>query len=397
MNANMPETDQTAPIDHSGQKDESVQKSQKSGSVHDGGGAHSGHHHSHHHHSRSHARKRRKMIAATVAVILVVCLATGGLLAQNWQHQKNLGVTVSNSEESGDSGSSENTLTGSYREVVYNGETYTYNNLVTCILYAGIDSTGPLESAAVYGNKARADSIELVVLDKYNQKLSVLAINRDTMTEIRLYSSTGNDDGLYTSHLGYAYSWGDGGEVSCENLCEAVSLLLGGIPILQYVVTNKDSMTWINDLVGGVTVTVPNSELEEQYPELTEGAVVTLDETNVTAFLQYRDTSEDFTNEGRMDRQQAYITAYIQLLQQMDLDAFEDAWASMEEMEDYLQTSVTKSQYLDLAELVLSLDFSEGDYIQLAGEDEAGDLHDEFWVDEEALQETILDLFYISD
>ncbi|MCD8015069.1 MAG: LCP family protein [Lachnospiraceae bacterium] len=347
------------------------------------------------------------MIAYTAAIIFVAVLATGGVLVRTWQNQKNLQVTagsvgddeeskgVEDSESSDDSGSTSDMATGSYREVVYNGETYTYNNLVTCILYAGVDSTGEMKSSSSYGYKARADSIELVVLDKYNQRISVLAINRDTMTEVRRYRISGKDDGLYTTHIGYAYYWGDGGEASCENLCEAVSLLLGGVPILQYVVTNKDSMTWINDLVGGVTVTVPNSELEELYPEFAEGAVVTLDDTNVSAFLQYRDTSEDFTNEGRMDRQQVYITAYIEQVQQMDLDAFEDAWESMEEMEGYVQTSVTKSQYLDLAELVLSLDFSDGNYIQLAGEDEAGELHDEFLVDEEALQETIIDLFYI--
>lgn len=36
---------------------------------------------------------------------------------------------------------------------------------------------------------------------------------------------------------------------SCESLCEAVSLLFGEIPVNRYIVTNQDSMPYINNLV----------------------------------------------------------------------------------------------------------------------------------------------------
>lgn len=349
-----------------------------------------GHHHHHRHHHSSHSRrvKRRNFLLSSALIVLLVGGIAGVMIRQAWVRQQSLQVTAKNTYDMSEEG---------YREITVDGETWRYNNLVTTVLFAGIDSTGKMETSARYGSAARADSIELIVMDKYNSRLTIVAISRDTMTQIRRYSSIGNDDGLYTSHLGYAYTWGNGGTASCESLTEAVSLLFDGIPILDYVVMNQDSMVYVNDLVGGITVTVPNSELAEEYPELTEGAVVTLDESNVRAFLQYRDTSEDFSNEGRMERQQAYITAYIETVRQMSSSEIESAWESLTEMEDYLQTSITKNQYLELAELVQSLDFSESDYIQLSGEDEAGELHDEFYVDEEALQELILELFYIKD
>ncbi|MCC8100829.1 MAG: LCP family protein [Clostridiales bacterium] len=351
---------------------------------------HSRHHHRHHRHHSSHSRRarKRKIFLSSAAVVMVVIGIAFGLVRQAWIRQQSLQVTAENTYDVSAEG---------YREIESDGETWTYNNLVTTVLFAGVDSSGAMETSKRYGTAARADSIELIVMDKYNNRLSIVAINRDTMTEIRRYSSVGNDDGLYTSHLGYAYTWGNGGTASCKNLVEAVSLLFGEIPILDYVVMNQDSMVYVNDLVGGITVTVPNSELAGEYPELTEGAVVTLDETNVRAFLQYRDTSEDFSNVGRMERQQAYITAYIETVRQMSTSEIESAWDYLTEMEDYLQTSITRSQYLDLAELVQSLDFSEANYIQLEGEDEAGEYHDEFYVDEDALQELILDLFYIKD
>ena len=52
-----------------------------------------------------------------------------------------------------------------------------------------------MEATASYSNKARADSIALVVLDKKNEKMSIIALNRDTMTQIRRYTRSGSDMG----------------------------------------------------------------------------------------------------------------------------------------------------------------------------------------------------------
>lgn len=285
--------------------------------------------------------------------------------------------------------------TGSgYRDIIYEGKHYRYNSLITTVLYAGVDGTGKMEQTLQYGNKARADVISLVIMDKKHKKMTILPINRDTMTEVRRYSMNGNDNGMYTTHLGYAYSYGDGGKVSCENLCEAVSNLLSGIPIRKYVVTNQDSMPYINDLVGGITLTVPNGDLEEKYPGFTEGAEVTLDAENIRGFLQYRDTEEDFSNEGRMERQKAYVTAYIEKVCQMDTSEITNAWGSLEDMEDCLQTSITRNQYLDLAELLKETEFSEESFASIEGKDRMGELHDEFYPDEEALKKLVIDLFY---
>nr|WP_256444092.1 LCP family protein [Blautia sp. MSJ-19] len=251
-----------------------------------------------------------------------------------------------------------------------------------------------MEAKVQYGNKARADSIQLVVMDEKNARMSVVSVNRDTITDIRKYALDGTDLGLYKTHIGYAYTYGDGGEVSCQNLCEAVSLLFGGIPINRYVVTNLDSMPYINNLVGGVTVTVPNSDLEEEYPDMYEGAQVTLDDTTITPFLRSRDTEEAFSNDGRMERQRAYATAYMNKVQSMNQSQLEKMWDSMDSMKDYLQTSITRSQYISLVKLIKSSQLTDDSFIQLQGQDKEGELHDEFYADQDALQKLILDLFY---
>ena len=345
-----------------------------------------GHHHHHHgiwYRMRRWMRHNKKFAAAAALLCIVVLSAGGFFLLHSQKEQSRLHVTAGNSVD----------MKGGYRTITWKDKEYQYNSLITTILYAGLDSTDPLKASETYSNKARADSVSVVILDKKKKKMSILALNRDTMTEIRRYTRTGEDMGTYVSHLGYAYSYGDGGEVSCEDLKEAVEKLLG-ISIDEYAVTNQSSITSINDLVGGVTVTVPNDDLAAMYPELKKGAVVTLDDSNVKDFLQHRDTAADFSNEGRIERQQAYVTAYVDLLKNRLASEPDQLWQEIGQMNDYLQTSITKNKYLSLARLLEKVSFTDADYYRPTGKDSAGELHDEFYVDEDALQQLVIDLFY---
>ncbi len=345
-----------------------------------------GHHHHHHgiwYRMRRWMRHNKKFAAAAALLCIVVLSAGGFFLLHSRREQSRLHVTAGNSVD----------MKGGYRTITWKDKEYQYNSLITTILYAGLDSTDPLKASETYSNKARADSISVVILDKKKKKMSILALNRDTMTEIRRYTRTGEDMGTYVSHLGYAYSYGDGGEVSCEDLKEAVEKLLG-ISIDEYAVTNQSSITSINDLVGGVTVTVPNDDLAALYPELKKGAVVTLDDSNVKDFLQHRDTAADFSNEGRIERQQAYVTAYVDLLKNRLASEPDQLWQEIGQMNDYLQTSITKNKYLSLARLLEKVSFTDADYYRPTGKDSAGELHDEFYVDEDALKQLVIDLFY---
>lgn len=352
-------------------------------SSHSSGKGHHHHHHSIWYRMRRWMRHNKKFAAAAVLLCIVVLSAGGFFLLHSRREQSRLHVTAGNSVD----------MKGGYRTITWKDKEYQYNSLITTILYAGLDSTDPLKASETYSNKARADSVSVVILDKKKKKMSILALNRDTMTEIRRYTRTGEDMGTYVSHLGYAYSYGDGGEVSCEDLKEAVEKLLG-ISIDEYAVTNQSSITSINDLVGGVTVTVPNDDLAAMYPELKKGAVVTLDDSNVKDFLQHRDTAADFSNEGRIERQQAYVTAYVDLLKNRLASEPDQLWQEIGQMNDYLQTSITKNKYLSLARLLEKVSFTDADYYRPTGKDSAGELHDEFYVDEDALKQLVIDLFY---
>lgn len=345
----------------------------------------------HHHRRKSRLRrfqhwmkKNKKMLLCCAALCVGTAAAVTGGAMHSLNEQKGRQVTAGKASDTG----------AGYRYLTSNGKTYQYNNRITTILYAGLDSQDPLEQTAAYGDKARADSIMLLILDERSKEMSVLAISRDTMTDVHRYTRTGKDMGTYNTHLGYAYTYGDGGKASCENLERAVSDLIGGLPITYYLVSNQTSIPMINSLVGGVTVTVPNSDLADLHQELTEGNVVTLDGSNVRDFVQHRDIGETFSNSGRMERQKAFVQAFISQFRQTVKDDPNGVWDSLESMDKWMQTDITKSKYLSLTDTINQVSFADDSYYILEGTDSQGELHDEFNYDEDALQELILRLFY---
>ena len=338
----------------------------------------------HHHRKSRHQRKKQKMLILGLAAAVAFVGLAATVVINKLKEQKNYHVTGANSVDVG----------AGYRYTEYNGKKYQYNNRVTTLLYAGLDSFDELKQTATYGDKARADSIMLIVLDEVSKKMSVVAINRDTMTEVHRFSRKGDELGVYVTHLGYAYTNGDGGEASCENLKTAVSTLFNNLPIDGYMVSNQTSIVMINDLVGGVTVTVPNDDLAAKYPELTTGNVVTLDESNVRAYVQQRDTAVDFSNEGRIERQKSFVLSFMDEFGTMVKEDASSVWDSLEACSDWMQTDITKNKYLSLADAFSNTNLTPDSYYILEGEDQLGELHDEFYYDEDALQELIIKLFY---
>lgn len=341
-------------------------------------------HNRYHHRKSRHQRKKQKMLILGLAAAVIFVGLAATVVVNKLKEQKNYHVTGINSVDVG----------AGYRYTEYNGKKYQYNNRVTTLLYAGLDSFDELKQTATYGDKARADSIMLIVLDEVSKKMSVVAINRDTMTEVHRFSRKGDDLGVYVTHLGYAYTNGDGGEASCENLKTAVSTLFNNLPIDGYMVSNQTSIVMINDLVGGVTVTVPNDDLAAKYPELTTGNVVTLDESNVRAYVQQRDTTVDFSNEGRIERQKSFVLSFMDEFGTMVKEDASSVWDSLEACSDWMQTDITKNKYLSLADAFSNTNLTPDSYYILEGEDQLGELHDEFYYDEDALQELIIKLFY---
>ena len=109
------------------------------------------------------------------------------------------------------------------------GKSYRRNTYIKAILCMGIDRPGSLEETMTAGFGGQADGIFLVAQDTARDRIRVLVIPRDTMTEITLTDLSGNELGSSIQHLTLAYAYGDGREKSCRYMTEAVSRLLGAV------------------------------------------------------------------------------------------------------------------------------------------------------------------------
>lgn len=252
-------------------------------------------HHKHHRHHR-HGRNKKPLVIGIIVAAVAVALGSASVVNQ-LNRRKNYHVTGTNSVDVG----------AGYRYTEYNGKKYQYNNRVTTLLYAGLDSFDELKQTATYGDKARADSIMLIVLDEVSKKMSVVAINRDTMTEVHRFSRNGDDLGVY---------------------------------------------------------------------------------------VQQRDTAVDFSNEGRIERQKSFVLSFMDEFGAMVKEDASSVWDSLEACSDWMQTDITKNKYLSLADAFSNTNLTPDSYYILEGEDQLGELHDEFYYDEDALQELIIKLFY---
>ena len=280
-----------------------------------------------------------------------------------------------------------------YRDITYRGREYRYNNRITTILYAGVDADEPLRATKEFTSAPRADSISLVVLDELNGRMTIIALSRDTMTGIHKYTLDGKDRGLFKDHLGYAYTYGEGGAVSCRNLCQAVSNLLYGVPINEYVIANRATIPTVAEALGDVTVEVPNDDLAAEGFHRGEEAVI--DAGNIELFVRSRDTDADLSNVGRMERQRAYINGAMDQVRAMLSERPSDAWDRLEQAEDSVRTNITRSRYLALTKAVRNTTYSDQDYYVPEGEQVVGKRHDEFHPDQDALLQKVIDIFYI--
>jgi len=280
-------------------------------------------------------------------------------------------------------------------KVFYNGKNYRRNTYVKAILCMGVDRTGSMEETTTTGFGGQADGIFLAAHDTVRNSLKLLMIPRDTMTDIILTDLSGNVLGKDMQHLTLAYAYGDGREKSCEYMAEAVSDLLKGLPIDKYFATDVDAIIILNDLVGGVTVTVPSEGMEKADPAFIFGNKVTLHGKQAETFVRYRDIHEDHSALYRMDRQQEYIQQFAKTVTERAQKEEGLVTKLFDGIGDYMVTDMEKGEYLKAAMSGLeSGSLAEGGIYTLPGQGVTTGGYDEFYPDEEGLKQIVLELFY---
>lgn len=272
----------------------------------------------------------------------------------------------------------------------YNGAWYARKELET-VLVMGVDKYADDAAEDGYTNQEQADFLLLLVLDRNAGVCTALPLNRDTMTEITALGLAGERTGTFTGQLALAHTYGSGGLDSARNEGRAVSALLYGTEIDHVMAFTMDAVPVLTDAVGGVPVLVEDdfSAMTDQLPM---GQEVTLRGELALTFVRGRGSmGGEKTNLNRMARQNAYLQGLYRRLQ----DTAQDEGFLTQlllELSPYLDTDCTAAQLNDLYQTVVQDKLAVLD--APAGEAVVGDEFMEFHVDEDALQQTVIELFY---
>lgn len=278
----------------------------------------------------------------------------------------------------------------------YEGKTYRRNTYVKAILCMGIDRTDTLEEPQVAGSGGQSDGIFLVAQDTVRDQVKILMIPRDTMTLITLTDLSGNVLGKDIQHLTLAYAYGDGRELSCQYMSEAVSTLLNGLSIDGYMAVSAGALPILNDGVGGVTVTIEEEGLEAADPSFVQGAQVTLEGELAEKYIRYRDTSRPQTALERTERQKSYIQGFAEAAKRQAAKEEGFAERMLNELQPYMVTDLDKGEYMKLALAFLesSQTLTQEDMITLPGEAQETNLYDVYFPDLNEILPIVLELFY---
>ena len=279
--------------------------------------------------------------------------------------------------------------------LTWNGKTYEKRDSVINILCLGVDKKNidpDPDEIEIYGDAGQADTIFLAALDTETGKLTLLNVSRDTMADVDVYNTDGEYTETRSMQVCLAYAYGDGGESSNLNMCKAVSGLLYGIPIDGYASIKLPAVSILNDAIGGVEVTVLE-DLSRWDPSLTEGASVLLKGNLARTYVQARG-NELGSNSQRMARQRQYVTAFLRKSFQMVRSDWSIAVKLYQTVKAYTHTSLRLSQIVYLVSLAANVDFSQDNITTIPGKLVMGESFAEFYADDDAVFQIILDTYY---
>lgn len=278
--------------------------------------------------------------------------------------------------------------------VKYNGQVYAYNEDILTFLIMGIDKTKDVKEVAEGTNGGQADALFLVVLNPHDDSLSVIGINRNTMTDVSVYDNNGSFVNTVKAQIAVQHGFGNGVEESCEYQVNAVQHLFYEMPVHGYAAINMSAIGPLTDMVGGVDVVALEDIKSGNSTVIKEGEEVHLEGDLAFAYIHNRDTKEFGSADHRLERQKQFITTYLQKVKQKTKEDIGFPISVYQSIAPQTVTSLTVDEMTYLVSIAKDYSFDENYLYTLKGETKQGDVFEEFYVDETDLFELILKVFY---
>lgn len=337
-------------------------------------------------------KDKKQLIINIFAIVLSVSVfVVAGLIIAQWKEKKDADIKGNTREDLAWTEQMGNVEKWQEGDVSYNGKTYRYNSSTKTYLFLGTDNQGTMAESIGGFSGGQSDAMFLLVTNAKEKTMSVISINRNTMTEVAMYDLLDNCVDQQIMQICLQYAYGDGGRTSCLRAADAVSHLFYNIPINGYLSMNMDAVPLLNDAVGGVTVEVMDDlENKSMGVSLKKGETVTLNGKEAYVYIRSRDTKEFDSASRRLERQNQYL---FQLFRSIKGLGLEESMISKVSnlLEDYLVSSI---DFAKLAEDASEYAFDESRMYDVPGETVMGETYEEYYIDEDAFYEMILEIFY---
>ena len=324
--------------------------------------------------------KRRQI---PVTTILIIALSAVFLVSAVFLILEITGVN--NSHAPTDSSLIDRSETAWGSKITYQDKKYTQKSGITTVLLLGIDYGGE-EDERTAGTGGRSDTIILLILDDKDKTITTLSVNRDTITEVDLYDSKG--EYLYSGdmQINMQYAFGDSPRRANYLTKRTVSELLCGRRIDGCAALSLEGLPVVADLMGGLMLTM-NADYTYIDAAYTEGSTHTLKGEELERFIRYRDIEETGSNEQRLERHEWLIQQLFESFKGKDLSDL--AETIMDKADAYIESDLDAETIAKIGRYQM-----KEESLRVPGSTVAGDLHDEFYVDQEALEALLLELFY---
>ena len=276
--------------------------------------------------------------------------------------------------------------------ISYNGVSYQYNHGLQTYLYLGIDKEGKVQKASDAVSGGQSDALLLLVIDPEKEKMSVIAIHRNTMTDVDVYDKDGTFKGTYRLQICLQHGYGDGMKISASRSVEAVKNLFYQVQIDGYLAMNMGAVPILNDALGGITIyPKENMTIAKTNKLITADTPVKLTGEEAYEYVRSRDVEEFDSATNRLERQIVYLKGLDQTLSELGTQKENTLMKVYEQIQDYVVSNIELAEFV---EKISACDPQKTQFYTLEGTTTMGETYEEYNVDEKALYELILEVFY---
>lgn len=346
-------------------------------------------------------KKKFGIVTVTIIIIITVILTVAGTVTvMRMIGKASLSVSVANTEIMGLGEKADELETN---EILYKEGDYIFNEDLVTVLVMGIDK----ETVTEIGGQSweeeeeggyaggQADALFLLIINPHDKNVYVIAINRNSMAEVDVFDEAGNYQGIFTKQIALQHGYGDGKEESCLRQVKAVSRMFHGIPIHAYAAVSMDAIPELNDLIGGITVEVLDDIIYQEYDmDLHQGETVTLLGEQAYWYVRLRNENIFNSNELRLQRQKQYMTTFAAEAKKQAMSDIRVAIDLYRAVRKYMVTDIDLNEFTYMATEYMDYEFDRENMYSLQGETIQGNNFEEFYVDEDAMQDLIIKLFY---